>query len=86
MAVTVLTRGPDPLLLVTAGFAFSMALVFRMLDQPLCGTFPSGTHFLWHVLNGVAIGLALRAAEVRREGASGSRVGRRSARRPGVIA
>jgi hypothetical protein len=86
LAVPVMTHDPAPRLLVAAGFAFSMALVFRMLDQPLCATLSSGTHFLWHVFNGVAIGLALLAAEVRREETSGPRVGRRSARRPGVIA
>ncbi|RDD72171.1 MULTISPECIES: ceramidase domain-containing protein [Paracoccus] len=33
-----------------------VSLTFRTLDQPLCGTLPFGTHFLWHVLNAVMLG------------------------------
>ncbi len=35
----------------------AVSLVFRSLDQPLCAaTGGLGTHFLWHVLNGVMLG------------------------------
>ncbi|MEY9628970.1 ceramidase domain-containing protein [Sinorhizobium fredii] len=71
-AVPVLSRGPMPRLLVAAGIAFATALVFRMLDAPLCGAWPTGTHFIWHLLNALALGFALLAAE--RVGA-GSRLG-----------
>jgi hypothetical protein len=63
VAVPALGRGPAPRLLGAAGFTFAVALVFRVLDQPVCGTWPAGTHFLWHTFNGLAVGLALLAAE-----------------------
>ena len=33
-----------------------VSLTFRTLDGPVCDTFPIGTHFLWHVLNGLMPG------------------------------
>ena len=63
LVVPSLGRGAPPLLLLAAGLAFAVALVFRMLDQPLCGAWPAGTHFLWHTFNGLSVGLALLAAE-----------------------
>lgn len=33
-----------------------VSLVFRSVDQAVCGAFPLGTHFVWHVLNGVMLG------------------------------
>lgn len=33
-----------------------VSLVFRSLDEAVCGAFPVGTHFLWHVLNGIMLG------------------------------
>jgi hypothetical protein len=33
-----------------------VSLTFRTLDYPLCEVVPFGTHFLWHVLNGVMLG------------------------------
>jgi hypothetical protein len=32
------------------------SLVFRSLDQAVCDVVPIGTHFLWHILNGVMLG------------------------------
>lgn len=32
-----------------------LSLVFRTLDEPLCAAMPTGTHFLWHVLNAVML-------------------------------
>jgi hypothetical protein len=34
----------------------SLSIFFRCLDEPVCGAFPLGTHFLWHVLNGIMLG------------------------------
>ena len=34
----------------------AVSITFRSLDQALCDTLPIGTHFLWHVLNGVMLG------------------------------
>ncbi|AZL60122.1 hypothetical protein EI545_15570 [Tabrizicola piscis] len=34
----------------------TVSLTFRTLDAPLCATLPFGTHFLWHILNGLMLG------------------------------
>jgi hypothetical protein len=33
-----------------------VSLTFRTLDDPLCDVVPFGTHFLWHILNGIMLG------------------------------
>jgi hypothetical protein len=33
-----------------------VSLTFRTLDYPLCDVVPTGTHFLWHILNGLMLG------------------------------
>lgn len=33
-----------------------LSLVFRTMDQAICSIVPLGTHFLWHVLNGIMLG------------------------------
>ncbi|HEU4621782.1 MAG TPA: hypothetical protein VFS42_06125 [Burkholderiaceae bacterium] len=45
--------------LATGVFAVSLGL--RALDLPLCAHWPWGTHFAWHVLNAVTLGLVTRA-------------------------
>lgn len=47
--------------LLGAGIVFSASLTFRALDARLCDAYPMGTHFLWHILNGVVLGLLLFA-------------------------
>ncbi len=42
------------LLLAGAG-VFLIALFFRTIDQAICAIFPIGTHFLWHIFNGVML-------------------------------
>lgn len=34
----------------------SVSITFRSLDMRLCDALPIGTHFMWHVLNGVMLG------------------------------
>ena len=34
---------------------FAISLTFRSIDMALCASFPLGTHFLWHGLNGVLL-------------------------------
>ncbi len=46
-------------LLLAAG-VFVVSLSFRTIDNSLCGVWPLGTHFLWHVLNAVVLYLCLR--------------------------
>lgn len=41
-------------LLLTAAL-LSASIAARALDAPLCGVFPLGTHFLWHLLNAVML-------------------------------
>lgn len=38
---------------------FVVSLAFRTLDGPACPAFPIGTHFLWHLLNGLLLYLLL---------------------------
>lgn len=48
-----------PWLLAATG-VFLLSLILRTVDRDLCEALPLGTHFLWHVLNGVMIGLLLQ--------------------------
>jgi len=41
--------------LLLSGCVFIVSLVFRSIDLPLCDSFPLGTHFMWHLLNGVTL-------------------------------
>ncbi|WP_289043587.1 ceramidase domain-containing protein [uncultured Aliiroseovarius sp.] len=36
---------------------FMVSLTLRTLDMHLCAVWPFGTHFLWHILNGLTIAL-----------------------------
>lgn len=42
--------------LALGGAILLASLVFRSLDTTLCAAIPLGTHFLWHVLNGLMLG------------------------------
>lgn len=42
--------------LVLAAAMLTTSITFRALDDPLCASFPLGTHFLWHLLNAVMLG------------------------------
>jgi hypothetical protein len=46
------------LLIATAIFVVS--LCFRTIDNAVCPIFPLGTHFLWHLLNAVALYCAIQ--------------------------
>ncbi len=45
--------------IATALALFAASLTFRTLDMHLCTTLPTGTHALWHSLNGIMIGVLL---------------------------
>jgi uncharacterized membrane protein (GlpM family) len=49
-----------------------LSLTFRTLDAPLCRVIPFGTHFLWHVLNGVMLGWMIEVWLRHRKGAAGA--------------
>jgi hypothetical protein len=44
-----------------AGAIFALSLSLRGLDRDVCDYVPAGTHFLWHLLNGVVLYLVSRA-------------------------
>jgi hypothetical protein len=48
--------------LLIASVVFALSLTFRTIDGPVCHTIPSGTHFLWHLLNALTLWLLLAAA------------------------
>jgi hypothetical protein len=48
--------------LLIAAAAFIASLFFRIIDLDICGAFPYGTHFLWHILNAVVLYAVLRGA------------------------
>lgn len=51
----------EPLVLLGAAGVFLLALSFRTFDQMACPYFSIGTHFLWHLCNGVLLYLSARA-------------------------
>ena len=53
-------RGPGRILL-TAAAVFVASLTLRTIDDPICGTVPIGTHFLWHCCNSVVLFLTAYA-------------------------
>ena len=54
-------RHPAGAAILAAAGVFTVSLTLRTLDRPLCETIPTGTHFLWHVLNAVVLYLVARA-------------------------
>lgn len=48
--------------LMAAAGVFVVSVIFRSLDGHLCDAAPIGTHFLWHLLNALMLGLLLAAA------------------------
>jgi hypothetical protein len=47
-------------LLMAAG-VFLISLTFRSFDMQACPVVPFGTHFIWHILNGLVLYLCTRA-------------------------
>lgn len=47
--------------LLAAGLVFTLSLTMRTLDIDLCPTWPLGTHFAWHLLNGLVLYLVTLA-------------------------
>lgn len=47
-------------LLLAAGI-FLISVTLRSIDRDICETFPLGTHFLWHCLNGCVLYFSTRA-------------------------
>ncbi|QEH38115.1 Ceramidase [Aquisphaera giovannonii] len=55
------TGQPGRWTLAAAAGVFCASLAFRSIDELICPSFPYGTHFLWHLLNGILLYLAMRA-------------------------
>jgi Ceramidase len=49
------TRRASARVFLTTTFLFLVSLGLRTVDPVLCGRFPIGTHFLWHLLNAVVL-------------------------------
>ena len=48
-------------MLLAAAAVFAVSLTLRTLDEPVCASFPAGTHFLWHLLNATVLFMVTRA-------------------------
>ncbi|MEM6781607.1 MAG: ceramidase domain-containing protein [Pseudomonadota bacterium] len=48
-------------LMLQASGIFTVSLFFRSIDMYVCDSLPLGTHFLWHILNGVVLYMTTRA-------------------------
>lgn len=68
----VILKGEHRWRFAVAAAVFGVSLSFRTADHAVCGNFPAGTHFLWHLLNGLVLYLVSRAAMLARpkEGAA----------------
>lgn len=72
-----LLRGRDPVLakgMCVGALILILSITFRALDLPVCGQWPSGTHFMWHILNAIMLGWMIevyRAALIRGRFATG---------------
>jgi len=51
----------EPATLYLATLVFAASLALRSIDLSICGDFPLGSHFLWHLLNGFVLYLSTRA-------------------------
>lgn len=60
-AITLWRRSPVAIWFALATVTFFLSLTFRTFDMRVCAGFATGTHFMWHVLNGLMIGLLLQA-------------------------
>jgi hypothetical protein len=57
--ILLIRRHPAGWPLAMATGLFAVSLTFRTLDGPLCDVLPLGTHFVWHILNGILLGWLL---------------------------
>jgi len=60
VVVLYLQRHPHRGWVLAALLTFLASLAFRTIDLRACAALPLGTHFLWHLLNGLMVGLLLQ--------------------------
>lgn len=69
----IVLKGEDRRGFALAAGVFGVSLSFRTADHTVCGSFPAGTHFLWHLLNGLTLYLvsatAMKKAASRQDAA-----------------
>jgi hypothetical protein len=53
-------RAPAARVFGLASAVFCISLALRTVDQELCPRFPLGTHYLWHLLNGLLLWIVSR--------------------------
>jgi hypothetical protein len=53
-------------LLLAATAVFTLSLAARTVDQTVCSDIPIGTHYLWHLFNGVVLYLVMRGLLLER--------------------
>jgi hypothetical protein len=61
-AILLATGNPAGTYILGGALVFTLSVAFRSVDQYACPALPIGTHFLWHILNGLLLGLLLAAA------------------------
>ena len=59
-AVTWVHRHPARFHVTGAAIIFLVSLGFRTIDLMTCAATGIGTHFMWHILNGMMVGLLLQ--------------------------
>ncbi|MGE3875390.1 MAG: ceramidase domain-containing protein [Parvibaculaceae bacterium] len=63
VSLDLLRKGhPAQLNVSLASTILFVSLIFRTADQIVCPVLPIGTHFIWHILNGLVLALYLEAA------------------------
>jgi len=55
-----LNRKKERLILLVSLGVLMLSLLFRSIDTAICPYFPIGTHFLWHLLNGLLTYMLVR--------------------------
>jgi hypothetical protein len=61
LAVLLMAWAAKARLLFLAAGCFALSLTFRSVDILLCSALPLGSHFLWHILNGLVLYLLVKA-------------------------
>jgi len=66
-AVALWRRSPATARGMALGAGLLLAsLTARTLDSPLCEVLPLGTHFLWHIMNGIMLGWMIKVYQRHR--------------------
>lgn len=58
--IAALRRSPLTGWIGAALLVFTLSLLARTFDMAVCGKFPLGLHWIWHLLNGLVIGIILQ--------------------------